>query len=351
MRKWYLVLLASIVTIGFGLFIACSAGGGGGGGLDDDDTNCISCTDTETCLTALGAGWVCLDDCCVEYGDDDTTVDDDATDDDTVDDDAGDDDINDDDTIDDDTADDDTNDDDTIEPGTIGGTCLDFLSESPIPGAAVEALRDDTGASFDPPVTAVSNSTGDVQLTLPAEYDLTYVAIKLTADNYKATFQFHFTVGATEGRFLGVSNTTVSLIAALLGLTVDPTKGHAAGGVFWGDPSDETPVGCAEVSLNPTSGTFYYMDDLGLPTHDRDITTPGDPQNGEGTNPQNGYFWGLNANPRTHAAGGYQLTANADGNVGNSSLPKLDADSMAISNVYFSKTDYTSNPQGDWCTE
>ena len=285
---------------------------------------------------------------CGDDDDDNDNNDDNNADDDT----AADDDVVDDDTTDDDTTDDDTTDDDTIEPGTIGGTCLDFLSENPILGATVEAVRDDNGASFEPPVTGTSDATtGYVQLTLPADYDLQSVGIKLVADTYKNTFQYHFTVGATEERFLGVSNTTVNLIAALLFVTVDPTKGHAAGGVFWGAPLDETPVGCAEVALDPASGTVYYMNNLGLPTHDRDITTPGDPQDGEGTNPTNGYFVGLNADPVTFADGGYTMNANADGNLGTSLLPKLDADSVAISNVYYSKSEFTTNPQGAWCTE
>lgn len=66
---------------------------------DDDDDNdgdeCIACSSTAECADALGSGWGCVGDCCLQLGDDDDDDNDSHSDDD--DDDTGDDD--DDDTV------------------------------------------------------------------------------------------------------------------------------------------------------------------------------------------------------------------------------------------------------------
>jgi hypothetical protein len=301
-KKIRLILLIAFLSLGLAVtFLAC-------GDDDDDDDN------------------------------DDTTTDDDEADDDTADDDTADDDV----------VDDDVVDDDVIEPGTIGGTVLDFLSENPIPGASVEALDDSTGESFDPAVTGTSDGEGKIQLTLPVDYALETVGIRvLNSPEHKPTVQYHFVVGLTDERFLAISVTTFGLMSTLLGLDPDPAKGHASGAVYWGDPTNENPIGCAEVTMTAPSDGVFYFNNLSLPTHGRDITTPGDPQNGEGTNPENGYFVGINADPGSNIT----ITANADGAVSTAVIPQLFADTVCIATVYYSTDDYSENPQGDWCTE
>ena len=307
LNKW-LIMGLIITLLGLGIMLAC-------GDDDDDDDN-------------------------------DTSADDDSADDDAADDDAADDDV-----ADDDSGDDDDDDASPI-PGSIGGTVQDFLSENPLAGTAVEAFQAN-GQPFDPAVTGVSDSSGYVLLELPADYTETTVGIKTSRDNYKVTIQFGFLVGSADETFLCISNTVFGLMAGSTGVTPDPLKGHAAGAVYWGNPADETPIGCAEVTLDPASGQVFYAGGiLGLPDTSRNITTPGDPQNGEGTdanpNKGKGVFVGVNVDPTTT---GVTLTANADGNEESSFLPIVLADSVLIQNIYYDKGEYASNPTGSWCTE
>ena len=75
---------AACVTLSLALMLSC------GSGYYDDygyyghhHNECIDCQTTSECTNAIGAGWVCLNYCCVQFSaDDDTAVDDDATSDD-----------------------------------------------------------------------------------------------------------------------------------------------------------------------------------------------------------------------------------------------------------------------------
>ncbi len=258
---------------------------------------------------------------CSSGGDDDDTADDDADDD-----------------IDDDT------DDDAAPPNSIGGVVIDYFSEVPLEGALVEVLNNATGESFDPPITGISDTNGYVMLTGIPEGE-EQVGIKVSLAGYKDTIQYNFNVGVTDEQFLCISNTTVAAITLLLGIEWDPAKGTAAGAVYWGDPTDENPIGCVEVTTDPPNDEIHYMNNLGMPSRDRDIDTPGNPQNGEGTNPNDGAFVSVNMDP-----GQITITANADGNVEEAVLPQLFADSVCIVTIYYSKDEYPSNPQGAWCT-
>jgi len=306
--NWLLMFLIAAFLI-TGTFFACGTSG------DDDDTG-------------------------TPPADDDTGADDDsAADDDTVvDDDTG-------------TGDDDTSDDDSGAAGTISGTATDFKTDNPIPGAWVEAINDETGLSFDPQIKLQADQDGKVTLTgIPVTE--TSVGIKVSTSGYKDTYQFHFAVGATNEKFLGISQFLINVISGLLGITLDPNKISAAGAVYWGNEFDKNPVGCSEVTFAPPAPAdsvhyFTHSELLGdLPTKDRDIGTPGDPQNGEGTNPLNGYFVAINVDPVA-----YTISANADSHISTSLLPTVPADSVAISDVYFDKGTYPTNPTGSWCTE
>jgi hypothetical protein len=284
--------------------------------------------------------------------DDDDDDDEDADDDGSPDDDDND-------TADDDDDDNDDNDDTSPVPGTIAGTVTDFLSENALAGMDVEAFQADTGLPFDPPITGVSGANGKVTLELPGSYTQATVGIKVSGTQgalvYKDTIQFGFLVGATNETFLGISQTVFNLMAGSLPTPPEADKGHVAGAVYWGNPSDETPVGCAEVTVDPVAGSnvYYASGILGLPGTDRDITTPGDPQNGEGTDPNEnrgkGVFVAVNVDPAI-ATAGVTITANADGNEESAFLPIVLADSVLIQNVYFDKGEYATNPTGAWCT-
>lgn len=241
-------------------------------------------------------------------------------------------------------GDDDTDDDDGDGDRTIEAQVSDFPTYQPVGGALVEVVDNNTGLPVDPPIKVTSPANGQVVVTIPEELG-DYVGIKTSKSGHKDTYQYNFKVGAKDEDFLIVSDTTVNLVAALLETELDPTKGHAAGGVYWGDPTDENPIGCAEVTTDP-EGDVHYMGNDDLPFKVRDITTPGDPQNGEGTNPKNGHFVSVNMAP-----GSVDITADADGAKESVTLPALFADTICIVNVYYSKDKYSSNPTGDWCTK
>jgi hypothetical protein len=143
------------------------------------------------------------------------------------------------------------------------------------------------------------------------------------------TLQYSFASDATDEEFLIVSDQTISIVSNLLGVTLDEAASHAAGAVYWGDPTDENPIGCAMVTIDPTPAEpVHYFGSDALPTADRDEL---------GTNKQNGYFIGLNAQvePTT-------MTVDANGNPNEVNIPKLYASTVVIQNFYYSKDDFSS---------
>ncbi len=225
---------------------------------------------------------------------------------------------------------------------TIEAQVSDFPTYQPVGGVLVEVVDNETGEPIG--ISVVSPPDGQVVVEIPEEYgDL--VGIKTSKDGYMDTYQYNFEVGAKDEDFLIVSNATVDLVAALIDTELDPDKGHAAGGVYWGDPMDENPIGCAEVTTDPPNeGNIHYMGNDDLPSKDRDISGD-EPANGEGTNPKNGHFVSVNMDP-----GEVLITANADGKEESVVLPALFPNSICIVNIYYSKDDYDENPTPDWCT-
>jgi hypothetical protein len=218
------------------------------------------------------------------------------------------------------------------QPKSISGTVTDFQTKQPVAEAAVELLDDDTGESLG--INGTSDAEGKIALDgIPASKGK--VGIKVTKAENMDTIQYHFASGSVDETFYLVSQTTVSLIAGILGVTLDPAKGVAAGGVYWGDQVSEEAIGCATVATDPTGGETHYMDNSGIPTTDRDT---------KGTNPQNGYFSILNMTP-----GKITVNATAGTAIEGSVLPNLPANSVAISNVYFGKDKYAANPQPSPC--
>jgi hypothetical protein len=173
--------------------------------------------------------------------------------------------------------------------------------------------------------------------------------VKVSKDGSKDTYQYDFAVGAKDEEFLLVAVPTAELVAQILGVTLDPAAGFAAGGIYWGDPTDENPVGCAVVQTDPVpaDGIYYFgPDNLPTPTRNVPDDDPENAGNGLGVNPQNGYWVGMNI-----PTGSVDITATSGDIVGTSLIPRVFADSVCIANVYFSKDEYSSNPQESWCTD
>jgi len=260
----------------------------------------------------------------------------------------------------DDDDDDDDNqgdDDDTDGPGqgeegSLNGCVHDFLTKQPVQGATVKLLDDTTGAELG--IEEVSPSgDGCITFTLPEGVD--QVGVLVTRDGYHDTLQYHFDNGLTGEEFLFVSDSTASLIELALDTPLDTTKGHAAGGLYFGNPLDENPIGCNVVSFDPGDGDTHYMGYDDIPSKDRDTTDDPNTTDGKGVNPGNGYFVSVNET----ANGAITISATVGTNnpiTKTSIIPNLPPDAVAIANIYFDPdqdTDVAADPDDyqtpDWC--
>ncbi len=262
----------------------------------------------------------------------------------------------------------------TGEAGTLNGFVRDFQTKTEVQDALVELVNNVTGEPFDPPVTATSPASGEVSFELPE--GITKVGVLVKKDGATDTVQFDFAEGLEGEEFLLISNATRDLVALGLGLQpdcaavtddtpcLDLTKAVTAGGMYWGDPIDENPIGCGVISFQPDDGqgVFYFGNDA-LPNAARNVT--GDtPANGQGTNPGRdgkgqaiSYYVSLNKEieypllitGRTFEAEG---SGTLDASQGSANvMPRVYPGTATIQNVYFSKGDFTEDPTPSWCTQ
>ena len=252
-----------------------------------------------------------------------------------------------------DSSDDNDDDDPSVgDKGSISGCVHDFATKSGVIGAKVTILNNDTGAETDISVTT-KDTDGCVTID-GLGTDADFVGVKVTAEDNVDTLQYHFDNGIKDEEFLLVSDGTKTLIELALGVTMDPLYGHAAGSLYWGDPTDENPIGCQAVEFDPGNGDTHYFGLDGLPALYRDF--PGDPtdtaaDNGYGTNKDNGYFVSVNESP-----GMVTVSTTVNGTTKTNVIPNLPANSVAIANIYFSKEEFPADtyPTGltpEWCTE
>ena len=277
----------------------------------------------------------------------------------------------DDDDDDDDSGSDD--DDDSVDEGDkgqINGCVHDFQTKQPVQGALVELLDNTTGETLGVETTSPGGD-GCVTLQIPEDYTQDEVGIRTSRDDYKTTVQFYFDDGLVGEEFLIVSNSTASLVALSLGITIDEEMGFAAGALYWGDETDENPIGCGKLEIDPPNpGNLHYFGIDNLPLTARDIV--GDaPSDGQGTNPCCGnadpksFYVSVNQPPKALGQGGITFTATVfateDDEAGTGTtyvetnlLPVLEKNTVGISNIYFSKDTYTDTtmfPAPAWCTE
>ncbi|MDP8223956.1 MAG: hypothetical protein P9L99_11400 [Candidatus Lernaella stagnicola] len=243
------------------------------------------------------------------------------------------------------------------EPGSgyLSAYVRDFQTKAEVQGAIVELVDNATGIALGSAwktESASGEGQGYVEFTnVPDELD--QVGVRVTKEGNHPTYQYYFDVGSVDEEFLLVSRSTSSLVAGLLGLALDPEAGFAAGAIYWGDPSDENPVGCAVVQTDPDpiDGIYYFgPDNLPNPARNVDPNVPENAANSTGVNPQNGYWIGINIAAGTTV----DVTATGGTNrdvVESVTIPMSFPDSVTIANIYYSFGDYSANPQGSWCTE
>jgi len=246
-------------------------------------------------------------------------------------------------------------DDDNGGGNSISAYVHDFQTKQPVQDALVQLVDNTTGEPI-PGFEQTSPADGKVVFTGLSDYDL--VGVKVSKSSFKNTYQYDFNVGAQDEEFLIVSDSTASIVALVLQVDLDPTKGFAAGGIYWGDPTDENPVGCAIVQTDPmpNSGIFYFGND-NLPTQDRNVVNPLAPANGTGVNPANGYWVGMNMETGKVDVTAATAWEDQDGTLvpagtfETTTIPAVFPDSVCIANVYFSKDKYDANPSETWCTQ
>ena len=246
-------------------------------------------------------------------------------------------------------------------PGTISAYVRDFQTKTEVQGASVELVNDETGDLLGENYKQTSGSDGLVSFNnIPS--DMEKIGVKVTKEGNKDTYEFHFNVGVTNEEFLLVSQSTVDFVSLGLGITIDPTLSVVAGGVYWWDSDNENPVGCAVVTVDPPAQHVYYFGPDALPTSARDISGSW-PANGQGTNPgvdtkghAISYFMSPNqplgeGTVTISAKAGADTAGGEPPNLAQTGIPKLSANSVCISNVYYSKDIYPTNPTPSWCTQ
>ena len=124
---------------------------------------------------------------------------------------------------------DDSDDDDTVDPNQISGTVKDLFTEVFVPFATVEVVDNDTGQSLIPPVVEVADENGYVLLTVPE--DQADIGIKVSKTDYIDTYKYDYVLGTADVDFMVTAYMEMQIMASFVEETLDPLKGHVAGGV------------------------------------------------------------------------------------------------------------------------
>lgn len=226
---------------------------------------------------------------------------------------------------------------------TFRGKLIDFKSgraeEKPVPGYTIKALNNETGeplAGFE----ADTDASGMVQFNGLPTGKVGFLAVGVTGESVD-TYQFNIaSVTPEDYEILWVVDLgTYQMGPGLAGITLDTSKGIAAGAVYWVNPQEqEEIVGCATVKADPESGDVRYFGDGGMPTK----LLVDDPDNGrDSTNKLNGYYLIGNIEPGPVKINGY-INAELKGSVDFITF----GESIGISNIY---VEGASNPQPQDC--
>jgi hypothetical protein len=130
---------------------------------------------------------------------------------------------------------------------TLNGTVQDFQDEFVVPDATVEVWYADEVSAV-PDVTEVSDGSGLISASMPKCQPITYkTSTDASLGDTVNTFEAHQVYGFGDSQsdtLNSVSTTTYTLIPSLLGVSVDPERGTAAGTAY--DVNDD-PIEGAQV--------------------------------------------------------------------------------------------------------
>ncbi|MBM4387579.1 MAG: hypothetical protein FJ088_07550 [Deltaproteobacteria bacterium] len=165
---------------------------------------------------------------------------------------------------------------------TFTGTLTSFLYGTPVEGAAITLLDNDTGAETGVKTKSGANGKVEFQIEKGKKFGL-----KATLGNHLDTYQFNMDVAQDEILWI-VANQTVTLAARSSGLSIDAEKGIVAGTIYWENPNEEEEhVGCATIESYP-EGDIRYTDSTGFPVP---------PESAKSTNKDKSYFFLANILP------------------------------------------------------
>jgi hypothetical protein len=167
-----------------------------------------------------------------------------------------------------------------VETVPLSGKVEDFESGDGVAQATVEVFYADAIGGV-PDVTATSDSTGAFSSSIQTCTPLAYkTATDPALQDTKNTFELHSVYGYEPGglseAFNSVSWSTYALIPSLLGVSIDPARGTAAGTAYdiAANPIQGAQVIVVDAAGDPAPGVVvkYFVDDF--PNRDQPETSP-----------------------------------------------------------------------------
>lgn len=161
----------------------------------------------------------------------------------------------------------------------FSGILIDFQTRKGLAGAKLYVLDNATGKETGEVLTSSGAETPatDDDGIVTAEFDgaIDKVGFVARLEGQKDTYQLHLPADGQNETLWSVSNGTYVAAPALAGISIDPTKGILAGGLYFRDAAgEEEGVGCGTIRVLEGVGdpdTFAeanirYMNSAGLPT-------------------------------------------------------------------------------------
>jgi len=210
---------------------------------------------------------------------------------------------------------------------TLELTALDFQTKTPVEGATILSIDNDSGeVVFQSDIT---DSDGKASLTVTPVGGA--VAFRVQAPDFWDTYTFNIPADAGSYELQVVSNMTATMAPALAGISVDEYAAVVAGRLRHGGSSGtlNESVGCATAEVGAGLGEVAYFGENGLPTTFDDLPM---------THPANGMFLVANL-----PAGAHTVKGKVEGStVMSADIFAYDASVTVVEIIHVG----TSNPSG-----
>ncbi|MCU0661784.1 MAG: hypothetical protein MUC50_05595 [Myxococcota bacterium] len=210
------------------------------------------------------------------------------------------------------------------------GTVIGFGSDTPVPNMKVILLDNDTAELLAMPE---QTSGSDGRLCISGLPEGKRVGLKVVGvpGQFVDTYQFNIRTDAQNEKIWIMSKSTFTASPKMAQVTVDPTKGIAAGGGYWLDKDrKEYPVECGTIEPLTGEADIRYFNDQGLPAPANLATS---------LNRANGYWVAANMTP-----GKVTLQLMVDGvAVGSTTFFAYPGEAISFGNIEVDP-EYTENP-------